>query len=101
MILRLHQIQGDADLINFEYGEFKHKAICGTKVVVPEGGLEPPIFGLGDRRLIHWATRALLEVTLNKASLPQLDYKYYDNSNIYFNIYTYIYLLLNITFLLV
>ena len=25
---------------------------------VPEGGLEPPIFGLGDRRLIHWATRA-------------------------------------------
>ena len=22
------------------------------------GGLEPPIFGLGDRRLIHWATRA-------------------------------------------
>ena len=30
------------------------------KHVVPEGGLEPPIFGLGDRRLIHWATRALL-----------------------------------------
>ena len=29
-------------------------------VIVPEGGLEPPIFGLGDRRLIHWATRALL-----------------------------------------
>ena len=27
---------------------------------VPTGGLEPPIFGLGDRRLIHWATRALL-----------------------------------------
>ncbi len=26
--------------------------------VVPTGGLEPPIFGLGDRRLIHWATRA-------------------------------------------
>ena len=25
---------------------------------VPTGGLEPPIFGLGDRRLIHWATRA-------------------------------------------
>ena len=22
---------------------------------VPEGGLKPPIFGLGDRRLIHWA----------------------------------------------
>ena len=30
------------------------------KVCIPTGGLEPPIFGLGDRRLIHWATRALL-----------------------------------------
>ena len=28
------------------------------KTFVPTGGLEPPIFGLGDRRLIHWATRA-------------------------------------------
>ena len=27
-------------------------------VFLPTGGLEPPIFGLGDRRLIHWATRA-------------------------------------------
>jgi hypothetical protein len=26
--------------------------------MLPTGGLEPPIFGLGDRRLIHWATRA-------------------------------------------
>ena len=24
-----------------------------TKKTVPTGGLEPPIFGLGDRRLIH------------------------------------------------
>ena len=23
------------------------------KIFVPTGGLEPPIFGLGDRRLIH------------------------------------------------
>ena len=30
-----------------------------TKTVLPTGGLEPPIFGLGDRRLIHWATRAV------------------------------------------
>ena len=28
------------------------------KEFLPTGGLEPPIFGLGDRRLIHWATRA-------------------------------------------
>ena len=38
---------------------------CGTgsqdqKAGVPTGGLEPPIFGLGDRRLIHWAPRAEL-----------------------------------------
>ena len=31
------------------------------KVSLPTGGLEPPIFGLGDRRLIHWATRADVE----------------------------------------
>ena len=24
-----------------------------TKIMLPTGGLEPPIFGLGDRRLIH------------------------------------------------
>ena len=24
-----------------------------TKYLLPTGGLEPPIFGLGDRRLIH------------------------------------------------
>ena len=24
-----------------------------SKIVLPTGGLEPPIFGLGDRRLIH------------------------------------------------
>ena len=29
---------------------------------IPTGGLEPPIFGLGDRRLIHWATRASLSI---------------------------------------
>ena len=29
-----------------------------NKTSIPSGGLEPPIFGLGDRRLIHWATRA-------------------------------------------
>jgi hypothetical protein len=29
-----------------------------AKKLLPTGGLEPPIFGLGDRRLIHWATRA-------------------------------------------
>ena len=25
----------------------------GRKIPLPTGGLEPPIFGLGDRRLIH------------------------------------------------
>ena len=35
---------------------------------VPTGGLEPPIFGLGDRRLIHWATRA---ISIEKAKFPQ------------------------------
>ena len=40
-----------------------------TKQVVPEGGLEPPIFGLGDRRLIHWATRALLTNGMEKLIL--------------------------------
>ena len=39
------------------------------KQVVPEGGLEPPIFGLGDRRLIHWATRALLTTSAEKTNL--------------------------------
>jgi hypothetical protein len=29
-------------------------SLCGKqKIFVPTGGLEPPIFGLGDRRLIH------------------------------------------------
>ena len=28
------------------------------KVSVPSEGFEPSIFGLGDRRLIRWATRA-------------------------------------------
>ena len=32
--------------------------ISSQNIVLPTGGLEPPIFGLGDRRLIHWATRA-------------------------------------------
>ena len=36
------------------------------KVLVPTGGLEPPIFGLGDRRLIHWATRARLHLIPGK-----------------------------------
>ena len=41
------------------------------KQVVPEGGLEPPIFGLGDRRLIHWATRALLTNSMENANFEQ------------------------------
>ena len=28
------------------------------KIVLPTAGFEPAIFGLGDRRRIHWATRA-------------------------------------------
>ena len=36
-------------------------SLCGKqKIFIPTGGLEPPIFGLGDRRLIHQATRASL-----------------------------------------
>ena len=27
--------------------------IFWSKIMLPTGGLEPPIFGLGDRRLIH------------------------------------------------
>ena len=35
----------------FEEDKISH---CGKqKIFVPTGGLEPPIFGLGDRRLIH------------------------------------------------
>ena len=34
------------------------KLFLVRKMFVPTGGLEPPIFGLGDRRLIHQATRA-------------------------------------------
>jgi hypothetical protein len=34
------------------------------KKILPTGGLEPPIFGLGDRRLIHWATRAFVTPSL-------------------------------------
>ena len=31
-----------------------HQAVRHSKKrIVPTGGLEPPIFGLGDRRLIH------------------------------------------------
>ena len=42
------------------------KMRCCKKVLVPTGGLEPPIFGLGDRRLIHWATRARLHLIPGK-----------------------------------
>ena len=31
----------------------KKKLVGTEKVMLPTGGLEPPIFGLGDRRLIH------------------------------------------------
>ena len=31
----------------------KKKLVGTKKVMLPTGGLEPPIFGLGDRRLIH------------------------------------------------
>ena len=37
---------------------FGSKRKMKDKNCLPSGGLEPPIFGLGDRRLIHWATRA-------------------------------------------
>ena len=30
----------------------------GEKRILPTAGFEPAIFGLGDRRRIHWATRA-------------------------------------------
>ena len=37
---------------------FQDSCFQRNKTILPTGGLEPPIFGLGDRRLIHWATRA-------------------------------------------
>ena len=47
------------------------------KNCLPSGGLEPPIFGLGDRRLIHWATRADRDiVTFLQNSQVQTQLKY-------------------------
>ena len=43
---------------SFNDSYFGSKTKNESKRWLPSGGLEPPIFGLGDRRLIHWATRA-------------------------------------------
>ena len=51
---RTHGLQ----IMRLRYGDDNYL----TKTVLPTGGLEPPIFGLGDRRLIHWATRAVSAV---------------------------------------
>ena len=45
--------------MSFQAGNSRNEGKTGS---VPMGGLEPPIFGLGDRRLIHWATRAVCMV---------------------------------------
>ena len=41
-----------------DIANLKVKVLSMYEKLLPTGGLEPPIFGLGDRRLIHWATRA-------------------------------------------
>ena len=46
-------------MLRSDYAHFAAKPRETPKTVL-RGGLEPPIFGLGDRRLIHWATRASL-----------------------------------------
>ena len=62
----------------FTYTNCRGRGIEGVKktrdqkLCVPEGGLEPPIFGLGDRRLIHWATRAPLGRVQNTRDLKTI-----------------------------
>ena len=43
----------------------KKNAYQGLMVIQPLAGLEPAIFALGGRRLIHWATGAASRYILN------------------------------------